>query len=169
MNSGIDLYFTAEEGTGYTIEGTNTVNLKYNGAGNTWKPVTANVAELAAGNNAFTVTIKNNGTSDSRVRVDVQGTTWVSTGDGTGGMGTDACNVTATGGDVWTDTMWGGSTLTVVAGAEETLTVYYNENGLQGAVKNILVFVDSARGAGDIYSSDITLSAMNFSTETIPE
>ena len=167
--SGIDLYFTAEEGTGYTIEGTNTVNLKYNGAGNTWKPVTANVAELAAGNNAFTVAIKNNGTSDSRVRVDVQGTTWVSTGDGTGGMGTDACNVTATGGDVWTDTMWGGSTLTVAAGAEVTLTVYYNENGLQGAVKNILVFVDSARGAGDIYSSDITLSAMNFSTEAIPE
>ena len=65
--------------------------------------------------------------------------------------------------------MWGGSTLTVAAGAEVTLTVYYNENGLQGAVKNILVFVDSARGAGDIYSSDITLSAMKFSTEAIPE
>ena len=167
--TGIDLNFTAEENTGYTISGTNEVNIKYEGAGNTYKPVTASVADLAAGNNAFTVTIKNNGSATARVRIDIQGTTWCATGDGTGGMGTDACNVTATGDGVWTDTMWGGSHLDLEAGAEVTVVVYYNENGPQGAVRNLLVFLDSCKGDGNAYSSDITLSVMNFSTEDIPE
>ena len=167
--TGIDLNFTAEEGTGYTISGTNEVNIKYEGLGNTYKPVTASVADLAAGNNAFTVTIKNNGSATARVRIDIQGTTWCTMGDGTGGMGTDACNVSATGGGVWTDTMWGGSHLDLEAGAEVTVVVYYNENGPQGAVRNLLVFLDSCKGDGNAYSSDITLSVMNFSTENIPE
>lgn len=167
--TGIDLNFTAEERTGYTISGTNEVNIKYEGAGNTYKPVTAEVASIAAGNNAFTVTIKNNGSATARVRIDIQGTTWCPMGDGTGGMGTDACNVSATGGGVWTDTMWGGSHLDLEAGAEVTVVVYYNENGPQGAVRNLLVFLDSCRGDGNAYNSDITLSVMKFSTENIPE
>jgi hypothetical protein len=64
--------------------------------------------------------------------------------------------------------MWGGSHLDLEAGAEVTVVVYYNENGPQGAVRNLLVFLDSCRGDGNAYSSDITLSVMNFSTENIP-
>ena len=158
------LSFSAEPGTGYEIaNGTDgSVNVKYNGPGNTWKPITAYAADLAAGKNAFHVTVKNNGTADARVRFDVQGTTWVATGDGSG---TDACNVSATGGDIWTDLTWGGSTLTVPAGQSVDVVVIYNCNGAQGAVKNILVYVDSARGDGNTYSADITLSAMAFDGE----
>ena len=154
---GTTLTFSAEENSGYTIDG---MNIKYNGPGNTWKPVTAaDIGALAAGNNTFTVTVTNNGTTDSRVRFDIQGTNWVSTGEGSG---TDACNVSAVGGDVWTDTTWGGSTLTVAAGTSVTVVITYNGEGAQGAVKNVLVYVDSARGDEGPYTSDITLSAISF-------
>ena len=157
-DTGLQLNFYPEDNTGYTVDG---LNIKYNGAGNTYKPVTSpGVAELAAGNNTFTVTITNNGAADARVRIDMQGSNWVATGDGSG---TDACNVSAVGGDVWTDTTWGGSALTVPAGESITLVITYNGNGAQGAVQNVLVFVDSARGDASTYNSDITLSGIAFS------
>lgn len=160
--SGTVLNFSAEPDTGYEIvAGENgSVIIKYNGTGNTYKPVTAAVAELAAGNNTFVVVITNNGTADSHVRVDVQGTTWAATGDGSG---TDCINTNAVGGDVWTDTTWGGSTLTVPAGQSVTLTITYDETMAQGAAKNVLVFVDSGRGDENTYNSDITLSGFAFS------
>ena len=161
-SEGVGLTFTSEPNTGYTITSSTdntTVNVKYEGLGTGWKPVAAAVADLARGNDTFSVTIKNNGTADSRVRFDVQGTTSVSTGDGSQ---TDATNVSAVGGDVWTDTTWGGSTLTVSPGQEIDLVITYNGNGPQGAVRNILVYVDTARGDNNTYNSDITLSKMNF-------
>ena len=157
------LAFSCEAGTGYTLDNNNgaakVVNVRYSGLGNTWKPITANAASLAAGNNTFTVTVKNNGTADARVRFDIQGTTWVATGDGSG---TDACNQSASGGDVWTDLTWGGSTLTVPAGGQVVVTITFDGEGVHGAVKNLLVFVDSARGDGGTYNADITLSDMSF-------
>ena len=150
------LNFSAEAGTGYEING---LNIKYNGPGNTWKPVTAPIAELAGNKNTFTVTITNNGTANTRVRFDIQGTVWVSTGEGSG---TDACNQSAVGGDVWTDLTWGGSTLTVPAGQSVTLTITYDDEGPQGAVTKLLVFVDSARNEEGPYSADITLSGISF-------
>ena len=130
-------------------------NIKYNGAGNTYACVGTDVAALAAGKNTFTVTITNNGAADSRVRVDVQGTTQV--GNHT------VLNTAATGGDVWTDMDWGGSTVTVPAGQSVTLVITYDEATDRGAVTNLVVFVDSGRGDGATYSSDITLSGMAFS------
>ena len=158
---GTALTFYPEANTGYTVTAgeNNSVDVTYDGVGNTYKPITAEVASLAAGNNTFTITITNNGTTDSRVRVDVQGTTWVSTGDGSG---TDSCNVSATGGDVWTDLTWGGSHVTVSAGQSVTLVITYDASGAQGAVRNILVFVDSSRGDANTYSSNVTLSGMSF-------
>ena len=152
-----DFVFYPEENTGYTVDG---LNIKYNGIGNSYKPVTAEVSGLALGKNTFTVTITNNGSTVSRVRFDIQGTTWVATGEGSG---TDACNVSAVGGDVWTDLTWGGSALTVPAGESVTLTITFDGEGEHGAVKNLLVYVDSARGDKENYNSDITLSGLAFS------
>ena len=136
----------------YTVNGN---NIKYNGAGNAYSCAGTDIAALATGNNTFTVTITNNGAADSRVRVDIQATTQI--GNHT------VCNVSATGGDVWTDMEWGGSAVTVPAGQSVTLVITYDENTERGAVTNLVVFLDAGRGTADIYNSDITLSGMSFS------
>ena len=145
-------------GTGYTIDpagaATTSVHVLYSGTGNTYQPMGADIASLAAGNNTFAITITNNGAADSKVRVDIQGSTKVGN--------TDCCNVSAVGGDVWTDLEWGGSTLTVAAGSTVDLVITYDGEGDHGAVTNLLVFVDSARGDSNTYSSDITLSNIIF-------
>jgi len=121
-----------------------------------WKPICADIAAIANTHTTLTVHIRNNGEADSRVRFDVQATTKVGN--------TDACNVSATGGDIWTDLDWGGSTLTVPAGASITVTVTYDPSSERGAVTNLMVFTDSARGDGETYHADITLSGISFST-----
>ena len=136
----------------FTVNG---LNIKYNGAGNTYACVGANVADLAKGNNTFTVTITNNGAADTRVRFDLQATVQVGNHK--------VCNVTAVGGDVWTDMEWGGSAVTVPAGQSVTLVITYDENTERGAVVDLVIFVDGARGDANTYSADITLSGMAFS------
>ena len=131
------------------------LNIKYNGAGNTYACVGSNVADLAAGNNTFTVTITNNGAADTRVRFDLQGSVQVGNHK--------VCNVTAVGGDVWTDAEWGGSAVTVPAGQSVTLVITYDENTERGTVVDLIIFVDGARGDANTYSADITLSGMAFS------
>ena len=131
------------------------LNIKYNGAGNTYACVGANVADLAKGNNTFTVTITNNGAADARVRFDLQGSVQVGNHK--------VCNVTAVGGDVWTDAEWGGSAVTVPAGQSVTLVITYDENTERGTVVDLIIFVDGARGDANTYSADITLSGMAFS------
>ena len=132
-------------------------NIKYNGAGNAYSCAGTDIASLAAGKTTFTVTITNNGTAASRVRVDIQGTTQV--GNHT------VINTSATGGDVWTDAEWGGSTVTVEPGKSVTLVIEFDVNTERGVPTNLVVFVDAARGDGETYSSDITLSGMAFSGE----
>ena len=137
----------------YAVDG---YNIKYNGAGNTYACVgTADVVALAVGNNTFTVTITNNGTAASRVRVDIQGTNTIGNHN--------VCNVSAVGGDVWTDHDWGGSIVTVPAGESVTLVITYDAEGEFGAVQNLIFFVDAMRGDDAQYSSDITVSDMAFS------
>ena len=143
--------FWVSDGSLYTTDGN---NIKYNGAGNTYACVGADISSLAAGKTTFTVTITNNGDASSRVRVDIQGTTQV-------GKHT-VLNTSATGGDVWTDAEWGGSTVTVAAGESVTLVITYDETTDRGAVTNLVVFVDAGRGDAETYNSDITLSGMSF-------
>ena len=135
----------------YTANGN---NIKYNGAGNSYSCAGSDISAVAAGKTTFTVTITNNGAAASRVRVDIQGTTQV--GNHT------VLNTTATGGDVWTDMEWGGSSVTVAPGESVTLVITYDEYTERGAVTNLVVFVDSSRGDGETYNSDITLSGMAF-------
>ena len=136
----------------YTVLAGN--NIKYNGAGNSYSCAGAPITSFASGKTTFTVTITNNGEADSRVRVDIQGTTQV--GNHT------VLNTGATGGDVWTDAEWGGSTVTVAAGETVTLVITYDETTDRGAVTNLVVFVDAGRGDAEMYASDITLSDMSF-------
>ncbi|MBE6978686.1 MAG: glycosyl hydrolase family protein [Ruminococcaceae bacterium] len=143
-------YWTSSDA--YTVNGN---NIRYNGAGNTYACVGVPIADLAAGNNTFTVTITNNGTADTRVRFDIQATTQVGNHK--------VCNVSATGGDVWTDMEWGGSTVTVPAGQSVTLVITYDGNTERGAVADLVIFVDAARGDSETYNADITLSGMAFS------
>ena len=136
----------------YTVTGN---NIRYNGAGNTYACVGAPIADLAAGNNTFTVTITNNGAADARVRVDIQATNQVGNHK--------VCNVSAVGGDVWTDSEWGGSAVTVPAGQSVTLVITYDGTTERGPVADLVIFVDAARGDGETYNADVTLSDMSFS------
>ena len=131
-------------------------NIKYNGAGNTYACVgSADVVPYAAGMNTFTITITNNGTVDARVRVDLQGAVEVGNHK--------VLNTGAVGGDVWTDSDWGGSIVTVPAGESVTLVITFDANTERGALENLIVFVDAMRGDDAVYSSDITISGMGFS------
>ena len=153
--------FWVSDGSLYTVEGKNPVNIKYNGAGNTFACVGADVAGLAAGNDTFTATVTNNGSADSRVRIDIQATTKVGN--------TDACNVSATGSDVWTDTDWGGSHFTVPAGQSVDITIVYDGASDRGAVKNLVIFADSSRNEDTAtYNADITVSNITFSNSKAP-
>ena len=143
----------------YSVNGN---NIKYNGAGNSYSCAGAPITSFASGKTTFTVTITNNGTTDSRVRVDIKGSNIVGNHA--------AINTGATGGDVWTDAEWGGSTVTVAAGESVTLVITYDETTERGTVTDLVVMVDSGRGDGERYSSDVTLSGMAFSGEaTTPE
>ena len=135
----------------YTTDGH---NIKYSGAGNSYDCVGTDISAHANANNTFTVTVTNNGAADARVRFDIQATESIGNHK--------VCNVSAVGGDVWTDMEWGGSAVTVAAGQSVTLVITYDANSERGPVTNLVVFVDSGRGTSDTYTSDVTLSGMAF-------
>ena len=161
----VALTFNTEENSGYTMsagEENKSWTLGYVGKGNTYKPVTAACAELAAGKDTFTIKIKNNKDTDVTVRVDVQGTTSVSTGEGSSTDCTNKSAVCTGGTGLYTDTTWGGTKVTLAAGEEVTLTITYDESMAQGAVKNILIFVDSMGGDENDHNASVTVSGFLF-------
>ncbi|MBO7196486.1 MAG: family 16 glycosylhydrolase [Clostridia bacterium] len=151
VGEGLSFNFWVSDGSLYQTSGN---NIKYNGTGSTYACAGADISDVAAGKDTFTVTITNNGSADSKVRFDIQATDTVGNHN--------VCNTGATGGDVWTNMEWGGSTVTVPAGETVTIVITYDENTNRGAVTNLVIFLDSARGDGDTYNSDITLSGMTF-------
>ena len=155
-DTGLQLTFWTSS-SDYTTNGN---NIKYSGAGNSYSCAGSDIVAHAQGKTTFTVTITNNGTETSRVRIDIQGTNKV--GNHT------VLNTSATGGDVWTDAEWGGSTVTVAPGESVTLVITYDEHTERGVVTNLVVFVDSGRGDEATYNSDVTLSGMEFSGEYVP-
>ena len=142
----------------YTVDG---YNIKYNGAGNTYACVGTDVTTFAAGNNTFTITITNNGAAIAKVRVDLQATVQVGNHK--------VVNVSAVGGDVWTDSEWGGSHVHVAPGESVTLVITYDETTERGAVKDLIIFADSGRGDAETYSADITISGLEFSKVSTEE
>ncbi len=165
----VALTFNMEEGSGYTVTAgaeNKSWTLGYVGKGNTYKPVTAACAELAAGKNTFSIKIKNNKDTAVTVRVDVQGTNKIPNDQNTDGLDCTNTSATCTGGSgLYTDTTWGGTKVTLAAGEEVTLTITYDESMEQGAVKNILIFVDSMGGDTDDHDASVTVSEFLFSTK----
>ena len=153
-----NLELWVSDGSLYTVNG---YNIKYNGAGNTYACVGTDVTAFAAGNNTFTITITNNGSATAKVRVDLQATVQVGNHK--------VVNVSAVGGDVWTDSEWGGSHVHVAPGESVTLVITYDETTERGAVKDLIIFADSGRGDAETYSADITISGLAFSKVTDEE
>lgn len=145
------------EGAPYVVEGN---NFKYNGAGDSYACVgNDDVVLFAKGHNALTLTITNNGSADSKVRVDLKGQTQVGEHN--------VINTNAVGGGAWTDLTYGGSMVVVPAGQSVTITVYFDESTDRGALTQLIIFVDSATwGDSALYSADVTLSDITFSTHT---
>ena len=166
----IDLVFNHDDTNYYTIDkdgvAAGEINVTYTAVpGNCYKNVMAQVAELAKGNDTFTITITNNGDSAINARVDVLGTTAITVGENPNNQ---VCNVShiATGGaDAgYTDTTWGGTSISVGAGESITLTITYDENTERGAVTSILVFLDSHKGDSQTHAGNVTLSGFSFSS-----
>ena len=148
--SNSSLYQTTSQNEGEEVV------IVYNGTGNSYACVGADVAALANANNTFALSITNNVTTTSRVRIDIQGTTQV--GNHT------VINTSATGGDVWTDSEWGGSTLTVEGNTTVDVVITYDTTTERGLATNLVVMVDSGRGDSETYASNVTLSNFKFST-----
>ena len=163
---GVEVTFDGNKADGYGVNANdenNTVNIIYtNVVGNSYKNVWANVSSIAATKTAFTVTVTNNGTSSVKFRIDIESATQVN-------ANTTACNLSATqdGNNAFTDLEWGGSTFEIAAGATSVLVVNYDASKIP---TNIKFFVDSCQWDDETaHAGDITLSAMGFTGEYVPE
>ena len=128
-----------------------------NVGGQSYANVGSRVGDIANENSCFNFTVKNNGTEAVKVRFDVQGTVRVGN--------TDILNTKAfaTGhSEVYTDTNWGGSFITVQAGEEIDLTVEYDTTTDKGVATNIMFYFDSATDNSDPHSGNVTLSKFKF-------
>ena len=141
-------YWWASNTSLYSYEGSNPITIRYNGAGSGYDCVGGHPGNYVAGQNVFTVTITNNGAAATKVRVDVQ--------NGASAI----CNVSATAEGYDVETVE-GSTLEIPAGESATLVITFNST--DGAVANIVLFVDTMREDSATYNSEIVLSDMSFS------
>ena len=162
----VDLAFSTDAGSGYTIDpenvATDSVNVTYDTLGWAYCVIRSDISAIAAENDTFSVKIKNNDTDDLTIRFDIQGSKVVTSGEAS----TDCCNVSATvdgGSGLSTDLAWGGTKLTVGAGEEVTLVITYEPNGAHGTPKNLLVYMDSLSDPVDATASgNVTLSDFMF-------
>lgn len=162
----VDLAFSTDTGSGYTIDpenvATDSVNVTYDTLGWPYCVIRSDISAIAAENDTFSVKIKNNDTDDLTIRFDIQGSKSVASGEAS----TDCCNVSATvdgGSGLATDLAWGGTKLTVGAGEEVTLVITYEPNGAHGTPKNLLVYMDSLSDPVDATASgNVTLSDFMF-------
>lgn len=113
------------------------------------------LASVAQQNNVFTAKIRNNGTAQVAVRVNIQR----AAGAGDENAKTLACNLSATqdGVAVRTDTEWGGSFFTVDPGKTIVIAVVYDNAKTQNTIQ---FMVDSHNGG--THSGNITIGAMAF-------
>ena len=173
-----------------------TTHIEYSTAGNSYKPLSLGLTEAeiaaAAGKNAFTIDVKNNGETDMVVRIDVMDTAielsdeFLQEHSGAKLNHQNLNKYAMQDGSILTgatDTVWGGSKFTVAAGETSTLTVIYDtENFSSGTsanvnytetgnfdVKTVNIFFDSARGDGETYTGDADISGVNFGTFVMEE
>lgn len=147
--------------SGYNVaqsgQNVNTIDVTYNGLEGDYCNIGADIATYATDCNTFRVTIKNNGDTQSTVRIDIQGSNKVGN--------TEACNLSAicTGGsNMYTDTEWGGSFVTIAAGEEVTFTITYEQNGERGTAVHMLIYMDSCDGNFATATGNLTFSGFAF-------
>lgn len=164
-----------------------TVNVTYSSVtDNTYTNLVAAITDQAsAEDNAFGITVTNNGDKDVDIRIDVRDTTIKNDSSGGGyanGIPRHCClnsNAVQDGETLsTTDHEWGGSKFTVAAGATSELVVVYDKDSFvcgnitkdgPFTVNDITIFVDSHGGTADVNSGDITFSHMNFGSAVIGE
>lgn len=158
---------------GYTVAqsgvASNSIDVTYNGLEWGYCNIGADISSAAANNNTFIVKIKNNGTASVEARFDIQATTKIPADAPEGTPATDACNVSATaigGSGLRTDTSWGGTFITVAASEEVTLVITYDGASDKGAVKNLLIYLDSNGAGYATASGNVTISGFEFANVT---
>lgn len=147
--------------SGYNVaqsgQNVNTIDVTYNGLEDGYCNIGADIATYATDCNTFRVTIKNNGDTQSTVRIDIQGSNKVGK--------TEACNLSATctgGSNMYTNTEWGGSFVTIAAGEEVTFTITYEQNGERGTAVHMLIYMDSCDGNFATATGNLTFSGFAF-------
>lgn len=149
-----DLTFTGSDI--YTITKDNGVTkVTYSSASN-WGTVYANVASIANSKDTVRVSLKNNAKVSSEIRIDIQGTTKVGN--------SDCLNVSATanGETLRTDNEWGGSFITLAAGAKANIVITYDRSSEKGAATNLLIFLDSMQGTAKEMAGEVEIRSVKF-------
>ena len=154
---------TFADGAGYTVaknEGVSSITYTQPSA---WSNVKAPVPEVANASDLFSLDIKNNGPTESEIRIDVQGTKKKGNSDSLGfealkrGEGTDPV----------TDLAWGGSKITLGAGEETTLVIHYDITTEKGVATYILVWADSLSDSpAEHEGGNIAVSNFQFASST---
>ena len=133
-----DLTFNTGRADLYTLnkeEGVTTVT--YNEAKD-WANVTADIDKVALKADTINLTLKNNSSEKSTIRVDIQGSKKVGN--------TDCLNVSATAkghSEIYTDTEWGGSKIELAASEEVEFVISYDRGTEKGLPTKLLIFIDS--------------------------
>ena len=152
-----DLTFSASDSNVYTVTKKDGVtNVKYTAAGN-WANVSAEINTIANDKDTVRVTLKNNATVSTKVRVDVKGTNKVGN--------TDCLNESAVAEghtDIYTDKEWGGSSLTLAAGEKAHFIITYDTHTEKGAATHLLVYMDSMQATSDAHAGDLDIRAVKF-------
>ena len=141
------------------------VNVTYSGiGGSSYKNIMANVnADDVLGKTTFSITIKNNAETASEIRIDVLGQTKVEN--------TNCLNVSASAEnhpEMYTDTTWGGTKLTVAAGETVTVVITFDQTTEKGLATGIMLFIDSAHNDSETYAGNVTFSGFAFGGEAAP-
>lgn len=135
----------------------------------TYERITLTIPESAnaAQGNTFVFTLKNDGTAAMKLRLDLNGT--VATQD-PGGTDIFECGIksVAEGGSTNTDTQWGGTTVSVDAGATVTVYITYEADGAHGTPVEMKLCFDTAyeNEAHNKHSGNVTLGGFKFANVT---
>ena len=124
--------------------------------GSTYINTGMDIAAAAVGKNVLHLTIKNNGTTDSQVRINVVDAELIASGAQNASTNQSA---TMNGETVNTDLVWGGSFFLIPAGATVEAVINFT-----GEVENLELMIDSSRNDAENRSGDITVSDIKFAS-----
>lgn len=160
--------FTNSDNASYTVNTTDegkSYNVTYTDiAGGSYANISADITQLAANCNTFSVKIKNNANTSVTLRIDICGTTAITVGNNTASKDLNL-SISATGGTgLRTDSEWDGSFITLAAGEEVVVTVTFeSDNTAIGAPAELIIFIDtSTYQDANTYSGNVTFSEFKF-------